>query len=193
MAWFAAGTIANIRTGRAIMRWMQEGLPVLGGRTTLRWLGSSVAEMVIAEAKPPFSRVTVVIFLEPRDLPWWPLSHILGRRDTLIVRGALNRAPALEFEALDAASWSGRDALPRVPREWPVRKDVVAMHYESTAALERAQALLARARLVGLAIQRLSVRRADPHIQLHVPLPDRQRPAREFFEAVHDISELALK
>ena len=193
MAWFAAGTIANIRTGRAIMRWMQEGLPVLGGRTTLRWLGSSVAEMVIAEAKPPFSRVTVVIFLEPRDLPWWPLSHILGRRDTLIVRGALNRAPALEFEALDAASWSGRDALPRVPREWPVRKDVVAMHYESTAALERAQALLARARLVGLAIQRLSVRRADPHIQLHVPLPDRQRPAREFFEAVHDISKLALK
>jgi hypothetical protein len=193
VAWFAAGTIANIRTGRATLRWMQEGLPVLGGRTTLRWLGSSVAEMVIAEAKPPFTRVTLVIFLEPRDLPWWPISHILGRRDTLIVRGVLNRAPALEFEALDPASWSGRDALPRVPREWPVREENIAVHHEGAAALERAQALLQQARHAGLTIQRLSVRRADPHIQLHMPLPDRLRPAREFFEAVHDISKLALK
>ena len=193
VAWFAAGTIANIRTGRAIMRWMQEGLPVLGGHTTLRWLGSSVAEMVIAEAKPPYTRVTVVIFLEPRDLPWWPISHLLGRRDTLIVRGVLNRVPALEFEALDPASWSARDVLSRVPREWPVRKDDVAVHYENAAALERAQALLERARHAGLTIWRLSVRRADPHFQLHMPLPDRQRPARKFFEAVHDISELALK
>jgi hypothetical protein len=40
---------------------------------------------------------------------------------------------------------------------------------------------------------RLSVRRAEPHFQLHVLLPDRARPAREFFEAVHGLSELALK
>ena len=141
VAWFAAGTIWNVHAGRNLMRWMQDGLPVLGSRTTVRWLGSTVAEMKINEAKPPFASVTVVIFLEPRDLPWWPVSRSLGRRDTLIIRGALRRAPAADFEALDPASWSGRDALPRVPREWPVRENGLVVHYESTAALKRAEAL----------------------------------------------------
>ena len=30
VAWFAAGTIVNVRKGRALMRWMQDGLPLLG-------------------------------------------------------------------------------------------------------------------------------------------------------------------
>ena len=60
-------------------------------------------------------------------------------------------------------------------------------------ALERADALIARAQGAGMQAARLSVRRAEPHFQLHVLLPDRARPAREFFEAVHGLSELALK
>jgi len=175
------------------MRWMQEGLPLLGSRTTVRWLGSTAVEMVIGEARAPFTGATLVIFLEPRDLPWWPLSRVRGRRDTLIIRGTLRQAPVLEFEALDPHSWSGRDALPRVPREWPVREGGIAVHYEGAPALERADALLARAQGAGMRLARLSVRRAEPHFQLHLSLPDRQRPAREFFEAVHALVELALK
>ena len=192
VAWFSAGTIWNIRRGRAALRWMQGGLATLGSRTTLRWLGSSVAELVIAAPHPPFARATLVIFLEPRDLPWWPLSRARGRRDTLIVRASLDRAPAIEFEALDPASWSGRDALARVPAAWPVRAETLAVHHENAAALARADAMLGRARNAGLAPWRLAVRRAEPHFQLHLPLPDGQRQAREFFEAVHDLSELAL-
>ena len=175
------------------MRWMQEGLPLLGSRTTVRWLGSTVVEMVIGDARAPFTSATLLIFLEPRDLPWWPLSRARGRRDTLIVRGALRQAPALELEAFDPRSWSGRDALPRVPRGWLAREGAIAVHYESTPALERADALIARAQGAGMRLARLSVRRAGPHFQLHVALPDRQRPAREFFEAVHALAELALK
>ena len=193
VAWFAAGTIWNVHAGRSLMRWMQDGLPLLGSRTTVRWLGSTVAEMTISQAKPPFASVTLVIFLEPRDLPWWPLSRLRGRRDTLIVRGALRQAPPLELEALDPASWSGRDALPRVPRGWLAREGGIAIHYESTPALERADALLARAQGAGMRPARLSVRRAEPRFQLHVPLPDRQRSARGFFEAVHALAELALQ
>ena len=97
---------------------MQGGLPALGERTTVRWLGSTAVEMVIRDGKAPFAGVTLVIFLEPRDLPWmWAIGRSRGRRDTLIIRGLLRRAPAVELEALDPASWSGRDALPRVPRE----------------------------------------------------------------------------
>jgi len=201
VAWFAAGTIWNVHLGRELMRWMQGGpdggLRVLGSRTTVRWLGSTAVEMAIRDGNAPFAGVTLVIFLEPRDLPWmWALGRSRGRRDTLIVRGALRRAPMLELEALDRFSWSGRDALPRVPREWLVRQAAgtggVVIHYASAAALGHADALLALAERAGLAVRRLSVRRTEPNFQLHVPLPDRRQPAREFFEAVHALAELAL-
>ena len=89
VAWFAAGTIWNVRTGRELMRWMQGGLPALGERTTVRWLGSTAVEMVIRDGKAPFAGVTMVIFMEARDTPWmWAIGRSRGRRDTLIIRGA---------------------------------------------------------------------------------------------------------
>jgi hypothetical protein len=197
VAWFAAGTIWNVHLGREVLRWMQGGLPVLGQHTTVRWLGSTAVEMVIREGKPPFAAATVVIFLEPRDLPWmWALGRSGGRRDTLIIRGVLRRTPTVEVEALDPLSWSGRDARSRVPPEWAARKaeslgDVV-VHHASAAALARADTLLALAQRAGLVIRRLSVRRTEPNFQIHVPVPDRRQPAREFFEAVHALAELAL-
>ena len=197
VAWFAAGTIWNVREGKALMRWMQDGLPALGERTTVRWLGSTAVEMVIAEAKAPFAGVTLVIFLEARDLPWmWALGRCRGRRDTLIVRGVLRQAPETEFEAFDPASWSGREALPRVPRDWPVRRAAapggVVVHHGDAAALAHADALLTLAQRAGLTVGRLSVRRTEPNFQVHVPLPDRRKPARDFFEAVHDLAARAL-
>ena len=83
VAWFAAGTIWNVRTGRALMRWMQDGLPMLGERTTVRWLGSTAIEMTIPHGKAPFTDVTLVVFLEPRDLPWmWAIGRAQRRRDS---------------------------------------------------------------------------------------------------------------
>jgi hypothetical protein len=197
VAWFAAGTIWNIRRGRLLMHWMQGGLPVLGERTTVRWLGSSAVEMVIRDAKAPFASTTLVIFLEARDTPWmWALGRVRGRRDTLIIRGVLRPVPRVELEALDAASWSGREALPRVPKEWLVRQPAAAgdvvIHYDSAAALACADALLTEAAHAGLIIKRLSVRHAEPHFQIHVPLPEERQPARAFFEAVQAIAKRAL-
>jgi hypothetical protein len=196
VAWFAAGTIWNVRRGRLLMRWMQDGLPVLGARTTVRWLGSNAVEMVIRDSKTPFASATLVIFLEPRDVPWmWALSRSRGRRDTLIVRGVLRRAPGAELEALDPVSWSGRDALRRVPPDWLMREasaDGIVVHHASAAALTQADALLVIARRAGLVVKRLAVRRTEPHFQIHVSLPDQRQPARDFFEAVHAIAERAL-
>ena len=190
VAWFAAGTIWNVRLGSRVMRWMQAGLPLIGERSTVRWLGSSVVELVINEGKAELGRTTVLVFMEPRDLPWWPLSRSRGRRDTLIIRSVLKRMPSVELEAIDPASWSGRDALPRIPGEWPVRELGGLRLFGDE---KRAEALLALAQRSGLAAVRLSVRRSEPQFQLHVALPDPQKPAREFFEAVHGLVELALK
>ena len=195
VAWFAAGTIWNVRLGRELMRWMQGGLPVLGERTTVRWLGSTVVEMVIDKGKAQFAKAAVVIFLEPRDLPWWPISRLRGRRDTLIIRGVLRRAPTVELEALDPRSWSGRDARSRVTPGWAVRRTEasgIVVHHGDAASLAQADKMLTFAERAGLAIRRLSVRRTEPNFQIHIPLPDRGQSAREFFEAVHALAELAL-
>ena len=192
VAWFAAGTIWNVRTGRALMQWMQGGLPLLGGRTTVRWLGSTAVEMVIQDGKAPFASATLIIFLEPRDMPWmWLLTRSRGRRDTLIVRAVLRRSPAVEFEALDPDSWSGRDALARIPSDWrreAAQVGELVVHHAGAAALEQIDMLLALAQRARLAVKRLSVRRAEPHFQLHVTLPDLREPARDFFEAVHSLA-----
>ncbi len=196
LAWFAGGTVWNVRRGSALMRWMQGGLPLLGERTTARWLGSSAVEMAIRDAKAPFREVTVILFLEPRDLPWmWAVARARGRRDTIIVRGELRSAPKLDLEALDPASWSGRDALRRLePGEWSVREPAgpaaLPVYYKTPAALARADALLEIARRAG-AVRRLSVRRGAPHLQLHAAAPDRAAAAREFFEAVRALGERA--
>ena len=69
MGWFAIGVIFNIRRGESIIRWLRGGLPKIGVRSTFRWLGSSVAEMVIAQARRPFRRLETLVVLSPRDVP----------------------------------------------------------------------------------------------------------------------------
>src|SRR5206468_1204685 len=54
MLWFALGTQRNIRRGNALLEWLQGGLPIIGPRTTLRWLGSSAVELHVADAVAPF-------------------------------------------------------------------------------------------------------------------------------------------
>jgi hypothetical protein len=44
----------------------------------------------------------------------------------------------------------------------------------------------------GLAVRRLSLRRTEPNFQLHVSLPDRRKPAHDFFEVVRGLAERAL-
>ncbi|HEY6105711.1 MAG TPA: hypothetical protein VIV59_07005 [Anaeromyxobacteraceae bacterium] len=197
LAWFAAGTIWNVRRGHELMRWMRGGLPLLGERTTVRWLGSTAVEVVIRQARPPFEEAAVVIFLEPRDVPWmWALSRGRGRRDTLIIRAKLRKAPRADLEALDRASWSGRDALRSMGGgEWSVREPAarrgLATFYRAPAALSRADAMLEVAARAGLTVRRLSVRQGGPHLQIHVDPPDGGVSASDFFEAVRALGARA--
>src|SRR6266536_3107983 len=103
--WFAIGTQLNIRRGNAFLRWLQGGLPLIGRRTTMRWLGSSAVELVIAAPAAPFRHVTLILVLEPRDLPWlWAMTRTRRRRDLLIVRADLRSAPRADLEVAEADS-----------------------------------------------------------------------------------------
>ena len=40
VGWFAVGTHLNVRKGESVLKWLQDGLPLIGEKATLRWLGS---------------------------------------------------------------------------------------------------------------------------------------------------------
>jgi len=143
-----------------------------------------------------------VIFMEPRDVPWLRgFSRTRGRRDTFIQRGKLRHAPHADLEALDRSSFAGRDTLRRMASErWSVREPGTAetavalpVFYKSEGSLPLADDLLELARGAGMTVRRLSVRRAEPHLQLHVDLPAASAPAAELFAAVRTIGERALR
>lgn len=196
MGWFAFGVIWNIRRGNAVLKWMQDGLPRLGEKTTLRWMGSSAVELVIAKARQPFRRVELIVVLEPRDVPWfWLMSRAQGRRDMLIVRGQLTTAPQFEFDLLSPGSWSERETVGRsAGKQWEAESlsDARFRAPSATRPLSRqiAPAALEAAHNVNPIVWRLSSRRESPQFELHIPLPDpRQEDASTFFNALRDLGE----
>ncbi len=197
--WFALGSIWNVRKGNAVLKWMRGGLPLVGERTTVRWLGTTSVEMVMGQAKNPFDQVTLVIFLEPRDVPWiWGPSRLRGRRDTLIFRARLGETPIVDLEAFDPTSWSGRDARSRTTSErWTVREPErggdLPVYYKLEGGKAVADAILGLARAAGMTVRRLSVRRAEPHLQLHVDLPPLSALPAEFFSTLRAMGEIATR
>lgn len=177
MLWFALGTQRNIRKGNDVLAWLQQGLPLLGERTKMRWLGSSAVELTITEASNPFSSAEVLIVLEPRDLGWlWAFARSRGRRDFLIFRGRLRKGPAFELEAGDAAGWTGRDGLEKL--DWAAWREAewglpnVRAAHSADADPDVGRRFWESFSAAGRAVWRLSVRRDAPNVQVHVVLPD---------------------
>jgi hypothetical protein len=75
----------------------------------------------------------------------------------------------------------------------PEAAGALSVFYKAEGTLPLADDLLELARAGGMTIRRLSVRRAEPHLQLHIDLPAESAPAAEFFAAVRTIGERALR
>jgi hypothetical protein len=194
LGWFALGSSANVKRGNRAMKWMQGGLKTIGDKATVRWIGTTAVDLGIANAKPPFESASVVVFLAPRDLPWlWAASRARGRRDTLILRAALKKAPVVDLELLDRESWSGRDAESGMKNDTWVTRDVAGLSaaFKVESALDAAPSLADAARASGAAVRRVSVRRKDPHLTLHVDLPAETADAAAFFSAFRALGEQA--
>jgi hypothetical protein len=177
MLWFTWGTQRNISRGNALLRWLQPGLPDLGKRATVKWLGSSAVELGIVEPARPLLEATVVVVLEPRDVPWfWAWSRRRGRRDFLILRARLERPPALEVEAGDVAGWTGGDRTSALDEDAWVSVDAderglrVFLAPGTDPAVVRPY--LERLGEAGAGLWRLSVRREPPHLEVHIRPPE---------------------
>jgi hypothetical protein len=199
MGWFGGGVIWNLRRGSAMLKWMQAGLPALGEKTTLRWLGSSAVQLSIAKARPPYRRFELVVVMEPRDVPWlWALSRAQGRRDLLILRAQLTSAPRLEYDLVAPASWTGRPVLEQAAQaRWGSEELEDYRFLAPTASLPVSSrdvpGLLESARQVGPKIWRLSVRRSSSAGSFTSRCRTRRRPnAQQFFESVRSLGQQAM-
>jgi hypothetical protein len=194
VGWFAIGTQYNVRKGHEAMRWLQEGLPIIGEKTTLRWLGSSVVELKIQQAKPPFSHAEVLFVLEPRDVSViWAAARLRGRRDLFIFRAGLRHPAHAEFEVFDPSSWSTRSLERQLKSEhWTplfVPAPLVAYSRGSPA---RADELLQASRVEGCSLVRLGVRTSEPNLEVQWQLDSlRKHPARDVLETLRRIAERA--
>jgi len=191
---FALGTQRNIRRGDDAMRWAQGGLPLVGEKTTLHWLGSSVLQLKIQNAKRPFRDAEVLFVLEPRDIaPLWWLARARGRRDLFIFRGRLNHLPGFEFEAFAPKAWSarGREAQMR-SQKWQLVTACEPLVAYVPEPLPSAKRLLDLAALSGCPLQRLSIQRGDPNFEVHWPLAELKKlPASTVFETLRKLGEQA--
>jgi hypothetical protein len=170
MLWFALGTQRNIRKGNELLRWLQGGLPIIGRRTTMRWLGSSVVELGIVEPEAPIREATVLIVLEPRDVPvLWAFARSRGRSDFLIVRANLVRSPGFSMDVRDPRGWTGRPDEPdpedhRQARDWPGGCVALVGLGADEPAIREAWGGLAKATD---GVWRLTVQPIVPHLEVH--------------------------
>jgi hypothetical protein len=199
LLWFALGTQRNVRRGGDTLRWLQTGLPLLGRRTTVKWLGSSAVELELLQPRPPFRKADVVVVLEPRDLSWlWALTRARGRRDFIILRARLERAPGFELEAGDLRGWTGRDRLERLdPHGWEAAEwgsQWVRVAHTKGSDPEAVRRLWRAFDAASGGVWRLSVRREPPHLEVHVRLPrTTEGSAEPLFEALRALAALVIQ
>jgi hypothetical protein len=192
VGWFALGTHLNVRKGHRFLEWLQGGLPLIGEKTTLRWLGSSVVHLQIEKAREPFRRVEVLVVLEPRDVPpLWLLSRLRGRRDLLIVRAELRSVPQGQVEILNRQAWSTRVVATEVrEQQWqPVAYDNPPFQAYALPPVANIAALVTEAGAAGLALVRIGVRRTNNNLEVQWHLPSQPASsARAVFETVERLA-----
>lgn len=192
VGWFAIGTQYNVRKGHEAMRWLQEGLSLVGEKTTLRWLGSSVVELKIQQAQAPFSRADVLFVLEPRDVSIiWLFARFRRRRDLFIFRASLRRTPQLELEAFDPSAWSAHGIERKLKAEqWTPFPAPAPLVGYARASSPRASELVASSSVEGCPLVRLAIHRSEPNLEIQWPLDQlRKQSARAVLEIVRGIAE----
>lgn len=195
VGWFAIGILFNLRRGDSLLKWMRPGLAKIGSKSTFRWLGTSVAELGIRQAKNPFKSLDTLLVMAPRDVFWMQaIAAFQGRRDTLIFRGVLTTPPWVELEWADPRTWTGRSALGQaVQHNWDAQEygGLQLMAPRGTlglavSTLDRLNAPLAR---LSPRYVRFSLRRNAPNLEIHLPFPSPKSTDTEtYFEALRDLA-----
>ena len=194
---FMAGAWSNRRRSKALGQWLQDGVRVLGGQTTWKWVGgmNSGAQVSVTGASQPFKSAVLSYFLLTREFaPLWALEWLRGKRDTLAIRADLRVPPAREFEVVPLQG-KLRKLLDQNAGELPWHWTALPSGLSLATRGEPGGPLLASLRSFleryGNYVQRLSLRKRQPGLVLFVNLAGLEKsPASEFLRAVRGLSSM---
>ena len=198
LAAYVIGIERNIRKGNDALRWIREGLGIIGDKTTLQWRGSSVVELKIQKAKDPFRSADLLVVLEPRDVPLlWLFNRSRKRRDYFIFRAQLRSAPRFDLEASSPDAWivGGKQDDPAI-KYTAVQGGIVQnmrADYAGPITPAKVNELITSSSQQGLNLMSISVHRAVPNLELHYLLPKENFDgAKRTFDAFRKLSDLIL-
>ncbi|TAH52872.1 MAG: hypothetical protein EYC68_05705 [Chloroflexota bacterium] len=195
LCWYLLGMQYNIRRERRALRWMENGLPIIGEKAALDWSGVSHVEIQVPKAKEPFRSADVVIDLVPREIPlWWFWRKNVPTQDTIIVRAQLRTAPRF-----DLVSHS-----PHVPADEQLKRSGTGQWTAVQGGLANAMSadirgnispytvnrLIVQTTLEGMTLTRLIVHRSAPNLEVHYLLPQfEQVSSLRVFTGIHQLGE----
>ncbi len=109
IVWYFAGAIWNRRLARRLANEFRDCLVDLGGTSKVQTYGTTAFRMTTEGANPPFRDLSVVVTLQPREMPLnWAMAHAQGRRDVAVLEASLRQSPRMGFEIIDPASRIGK-------------------------------------------------------------------------------------
>jgi hypothetical protein len=195
LSWYLIGMQINIRRGRRSLKWLEQGLPVIGEKAALNWLGVSNVQIQVTKAKEPFRSADIVVDLEPRELPmWWFWRRSENKRDTLIFRAQLRAAPRFDLVSHSPHVAANERMKRSGPGQWTAVQGGLANSMTadirgsiSPYAVNR---LIVQTTLDGMTLTRLVVHRSAPNLEVHFLLPSFEQVApQRVFTSLHHLGE----
>lgn len=181
--WYIGGHLYNRRRGRYLLRWLEEGLDVVGEERQWGWLGSpaSGARILIQQAYPPFQRMEITLLLENREIPvLWLADRLQKKRDAVIIKaicrssgqGEIQVGPLSKIYGPQFSSWN-REQSPC---------GLLILHWGSDAPRQLAR-LAPWLNRYSRYLHRFILQRRDPHLTVWVNVAGlaQSYPAAAFF------------
>ncbi len=120
IAWYFAGALWNRRLARQLANEIRDSLVAFGGTSQVRTFGTTAFRMTTEGANPPFREISVVVTLQPREMPInWGLARAQGRLDVAVLEASLRQTPRIGFELVDPTSRIGKRRA-RVKSAWTI-------------------------------------------------------------------------
>ena len=107
--WFFAGGGWNRRLARKLANETRDCLVAWGGTSKVQAYGTTAFRMTTEGADPPFRDLSIVVTLQPREMPInWALARAQGREDAAVLEASLRTTPRIGFELVDPNTRIGR-------------------------------------------------------------------------------------
>jgi hypothetical protein len=176
LVWYLVGMQYNIRRGRSALRWLEQGLPIVGEKAALNWSGVSHVQVQVLKAKEPFRTAEVVIDLVPRQLPlWWLWKSHTRARDTIVIRAQLRSAPRFDLVSHSPHVHADEQLKRSGSGQWTAVQgglaNAMTADIRGSISPYAVNRLIVQTTLDGMTLTRLIVHRSAPNLEVHYLLP----------------------